>query len=112
MDSPQFRQEYPQAPLWVLSASLQGHSSPAYLSSGKPVEKTKHFLFVRDGLERIIYGLRGTAPLFSPHPEPESPPQAFRIIIISFFPHTAAPGVTPADPMEIDFVVELPASAN
>lgn len=40
------------------------------------------------------------------------PPNAFRIIIFSFLPHTAAPGVTPADPMEIDFVVELPASAN
>lgn len=76
----------------------------------KQQNKTKQFLFVPDSLEGIIYGLHGTAPLLSPHTEPG--PHASRIIIIYFFPHTAAPSVTPSDPIEIDFVVELPASAN
>lgn len=37
---------------------------------------------------------------------------ASRTITIYFFPHMAAPGVTPSDPAEIDFVVEPQASAN
>lgn len=47
---------------------------------------------------------------FSLHTGPQH--CASRMITIYFFPHTAEPGVTPSDPIEIDFVVELLASAN
>lgn len=45
---------------------------------------------------------------------PRTEPQhcASGMIIIYFFPHTTGPAVTPSDPIEIDFVVELLAGAN